>query len=340
MKDKDLQRIVKIKHDKGLGPIKIFRDLEGVVSLPTINRWIKSIKVIGDIDLKKSPGRPRKVRTKNAIKFIKNRLKSKKRLSSNKFAKELNISQRSVRRILHEDLGCSAYKIRKEPAIKDDQKDKRVKFANWILNNFTEDQTKKILFSDEKIFSLDGVYNIQNDRIWAVNRKEADKKGGIKRLNKFPTKVMVWLGVCVEGLTTLVILDKGTLNHEIYIKKVLPVAKRCGNKMLGDNWTFQQDGATSHTHHLSQQWCADNLPSFISKTYWPPNSPDLNPLDYSIWNELVQSMNWNNVKTKSGLINELKRAVKKIKKENVSNAVLQFTIRLHSILNSKGDYII
>jgi len=92
-------------------------------------------------------------------------LKSKKRLSSYKLAKELNISQRSVGRILHDDLGCSAYKIRKEPAIKDVQKDNRVNFPNWIFNNFTEDQIKKILFSDEKIFSLDGVYNAQNDRI-------------------------------------------------------------------------------------------------------------------------------------------------------------------------------
>jgi len=51
MKDIDLQRIVKIKHDKGVGPIKIFRDLEGVVSLRTINIWIESIKVTGCVNL-------------------------------------------------------------------------------------------------------------------------------------------------------------------------------------------------------------------------------------------------------------------------------------------------
>ena len=55
MKSKDLQCIVKIKHGKGFGPIRIFRNLEGAVSLPTINRWIKSIKVTGNINLKKPP---------------------------------------------------------------------------------------------------------------------------------------------------------------------------------------------------------------------------------------------------------------------------------------------
>jgi hypothetical protein len=38
----------------------------------------------------------------------------------------------------------------------------------------------KILFSDEKMFDFDGVYNSQNYRIWALNRSEADIKGGIR----------------------------------------------------------------------------------------------------------------------------------------------------------------
>ena len=49
----------------------------------------------------------------------------------------------------------------------------------------------KILFSDEKLFDIDGVYNSQNDRVWAVSRGEADKQGGIKQARKFPEKVMV-----------------------------------------------------------------------------------------------------------------------------------------------------
>ena len=42
-------------------------------------------------------------------------------------------------------------------------------------------------------FDLDGIYNVQNDRVWTFNRKEADKQGGIYEKTKFPTKVMVWL---------------------------------------------------------------------------------------------------------------------------------------------------
>ena len=50
----------------------------------------------------------------------------------------------------------------------------------------------KILFSDEKLFDIDGIYNFQNDGIWAVSRVQADKRGGVKQKRKFPDKVMVW----------------------------------------------------------------------------------------------------------------------------------------------------
>ena len=53
---------------------------------------------------------------------------------------------------------------------------------------------------------------------------------------------MVWLGMCSAGLTKLIILDKGTLNHERYIREVLPIALKCGNEMMGNDWMFQQDG--------------------------------------------------------------------------------------------------
>ena len=38
----------------------------------------------------------------------------------------------------------------------------------------------KILFSDEKYFDIDGVYNSQNHRVWVVNCADADENGGIK----------------------------------------------------------------------------------------------------------------------------------------------------------------
>ncbi|CAF3813941.1 unnamed protein product, partial [Rotaria sp. Silwood1] len=138
------------------------------------------------------------------------------------------------------------------------------------------------------MFDIDGVYNTQNDRIWAVNRAEANEKGGILQKKSFSQKVMVWLGVCSKGVSPLMIFDEGTVGHARYIKEVLPVALKYGNYVFGNDWTFQHDGAKPHIHQLTQQWCHDNFSGFIDEDHWPPNSPDLNPLDYCIWDEFVK----------------------------------------------------
>ena len=73
------------------------------------------------------------------------------------------------------------------------------------------------------------------------------------------------MDACAKCLTTPVMFENKTMNAEVYINEVRPIALECDNKMLGSNWTYQQDGARSHIHHLSQEWCAKHFPDFISK---------------------------------------------------------------------------
>ena len=70
---------------------------------------------------------------------------------------------------------------------------------------------------------------------------------------------MVWLGACGKGLTAPVIFENETINAEIYINEVLPIVLECGDKMLGSNWTYQEDSARLHIHHLTEEWCGANI---------------------------------------------------------------------------------
>ena len=79
MKSLDVRNIVIFKHKNAKGPAKIFRDLNGALSLHTIKKWCKMIANHRAINLSKFPGRPRTVRTKVAIQKIKNRLNRKKK---------------------------------------------------------------------------------------------------------------------------------------------------------------------------------------------------------------------------------------------------------------------
>ena len=97
-------------------------------------------------------------------------MKEKGRLS-----KELKISRTSIQRILKDHLGCFSYKKIIEPSLADAHKAERKKFANCIRSNFRKKQIMRILFSDEKLFDIDSVHNVQNDRVWDPSRAEANK---------------------------------------------------------------------------------------------------------------------------------------------------------------------
>jgi hypothetical protein len=92
---------------------------------------------------------------------------------------------------------------------------------------------------------------------------------------------MVWGAISRKGRLPLAFIDRGVkINAEYYKKEVLqrillPEAR-------DEYYCFQQDGAPSHTANIVQRWCEDNLTEFIPKDEWPPSSPDLNLLYFSI----------------------------------------------------------
>ena len=55
-------------------------------------------------------------------------------------------------------------------------------------------------------------------------------------------------------------------------------------------FVFQQDGAPAHRACDTITFLERQTPDFIPPTLWPPNLPDLNPVDYSIWSVLQEKV--------------------------------------------------
>jgi len=60
------------------------------------------------------------------------------------------------------------------------------------------------------------------------------------------------------------------------------------NTVAGDFFTFQQDNAPAYRAGDTMEFLSRNTPDFISPLPWPPNSPDLTPVDYEVWGVLQQ----------------------------------------------------
>ena len=58
--------------------------------------------------------------------------------------------------------------------------------------------------------------------------------------------------------------------------------------VAGDTFVFQQDSAPVHHARDTIQLLQRETPDFIGPDLWPPNSPDLNPVDYKIWGVMQQ----------------------------------------------------
>ena len=54
-------------------------------------------------------------------------------------------------------------------------------------------------------------------------------------------------------------------------------------KQYSDYFTFQQNRAPAHRARETVELPKVETPDFIPPNLWPPNSPDLNPVDYKVY---------------------------------------------------------
>jgi len=78
------------------------------------------------------------------------------------------------------------------------------------------------------------------------------------------------------------ISDKTKVNPKLYVETLLPELVQECRSVLPSDFILQQDSAPAHTAKLAQDWIA------IGKDEWPPNSPDLNSLDYHVWEAMLE----------------------------------------------------
>ena len=93
--------------------------------------------------------------------------------------------------------------------------------------------------------------------------------------------------------------EKMKVNSNYYTEQLLPRLIDDCRQLMHDDFLFQQDGAPAHTSKQAQDWLEHHCPEFVNKDEWPPNSPDLNPLDFSIWGVMLDKYDKHSAKPKT-----------------------------------------
>lgn len=215
-----------------------------------------------------------------------------------------------------------------------------------------------ICFTDECIVGVGPSNNRQNDGIWYVRGEQGIDGFNLERHHQGPKVHMLVLIHAKIGLLGPFFNDElnyqdgrtkpNSLNSQKYIillrDHVFPDlrAKMVENNLDFAKCWFQQDGAPCHTSRISREFLrsifGDQIISNHEVHQWPPNSPDLNPLDYNIWSELkkfIGSCNPTNAQ-------EIKRAARQgagnFTREQIEKVVSEFPLRICALKERSGRH--
>jgi transposase len=243
-----------------------------------------------------------------------------------KHALDLPISSRSVRRKLSECPTLKYKKRKKTPAL---TRAHQLKRLQWARDRTTWSRTwRKVVFSDEKKFNLDGPDGFQY--YWHDLRKEEEV---FSKRQMGGGSVMVWGAFSYRGKSTLAILN-GRQDSVAYVRTLQEYLLPFTTRHHAAGSIFQQDNASIHVSAHTKSWLADqNIPLLD----WPAKSPDLNPIE-NLWGILCRRVyaNGRQFESREALIQVILHEWSQIDLTELRKLVLSMPKRLGEVREFKG----
>ena len=259
-------------YNRGYQDLKSLIETTGIPRR-TVSRTLSKLRQGLSLERKKGSGRPRLLNINDRRRLI--QLAKKKNTSS---ARDLQIEMvkrsnpivapRTIRRYLNR-AGYFNMVPKTQPLLTPNQKLNRIK---WCKDH-QRTRWSQWIFSDESRFQL---FRCREGR-WAKERPRIGKP-------KFGPSLMVWGAISLKGKSTLIMI-KGSINSIKY-QEILTTAEPSIKQLYPRSFTFQQDGASSHTSKTTLKWFQDKK---WKVSPWPANSPDLNPIE-NIWSRMKKAV--------------------------------------------------
>ena len=148
---------------------------------------------------------------------------------------------------------------------------------------------------------------------------------------------MVSVGVSALGRTAIHFVEPGVKISGKYYRDILLLQGLLPDiRELSDYFIFQQDRASAHRARETVEQLSSATPDFISPTLWPPNSPDLNPVDYKIWSAMEERVYRSKVRDVEDLRGRILQAWDELDQRIIDKVVGERRKRLRLCVNAAG----
>lgn len=266
--------------------------------------------------------------------------------SQRQISKDLGVSRYSVRKMIKKK-HLKAFKRIKVSRRDETVKQKRKTCCKRLNDRYSTKHAKdveRLVFTDEKDFTMEIARNRQNDIVYGVRKRDISASRLYRETSRFSKKVMVSAGVSYNGKTQIHFIDtsKTKVNSGSYMKLLDDgLIPDCRRLYTNNNYIFQQDGAPSHTSRITQDHLKDTVPELINKDDWPPQSPDCNPMDYHVWDSLSQKVycGRNNKFTESELKERISQCWNDISLTEIRSSIESWKKRLWTVCSENGGPI-
>ena len=142
---------------------------------------------------------------------------------------------------------------------------------------------------------------------------------------------MVWGCFTAHGLGPLHRIN-GIMDRFVYKNIMAEVMLPYVEWNMPLKWIFQQDNDPKHTSLLVKQWFQQNSINVIN---WPPQSPDLNPIE-NLWEIVNSKTNRDNVRNSEQLFKELETAWNSVPSDMITNLIESMPRRFRVVIQNKG----
>lgn len=275
--------------------VKCYKDKFPNRNIPDAKTFLSTerrLRETGSLQVKnRDAGRPRNARTVDVEEEILDIVMEDPTISTRRLGLRMDISHQSALRVLHEQQ-LHPFHYRKTQELLPEDMPIRVDFCELLLERTQNAPNflSKILFTDEATFTRQGMFNSRNMHFWA----EENPNATIQTHFQHTFKINVWAATLGNQFVGYHIFP-GNLNGDMYYDFL----ENTLHEILGNislrrrrNMFFMHDGATPHYTRTCRTWLHNHYPNrWIGRgadapIKWPARSPDLTPLDFTVWSYL------------------------------------------------------